>query len=240
MAVRSVADGKAAAASIDYYSSISGVAVAEPRRPFSVYIGKLFDGEIERFMLNASRDNRVEPVEHAASLFRENAEAWGHRDKHPQFCSPPLYAPAFPRFFPDHATGFSDREARAESSRCLHCDCRKADNCKLRDYSERYEANPGRYKGERRLFEQHVQRLNNGEDVIYEPGKCIKCGLCVQITSRYREPLGLTFIGRGFNVRVGASFDRAIAEGLQKVAAQVVEACPTGALAFMEFHKSTG
>jgi ferredoxin len=224
MAVRSVADGKAAAVSIDYYSSISGIAVAEPRKPFSVYIGRLFEGEIERFMVGVSRDDRVEP--------RENAEARGHRDKHPQFCSPPLYAPTFPRFFPDDETGFSGQEAHTESNRCLHCDCRKAYKCKLRDYSERYEANPGRYKGDRQLFEQHVQHLKSGEDVVYEPGKCIKCGLCVQITSRYKEPLGLTFIGRGFNVRVGASFDRAIAEGLQKVAAQVVDACPTGALAF--------
>ncbi len=224
MAVRSVADGRTAAASIDHYISVPGIAAAEARRPFSVYMGKLAEGEMERFMAGVSRDNRVEP--------RENAEARGRRDKHPQFCSPPLYAPTFPRSLPDDETGFSEQEARGESSRCLHCDCRKADNCKLRDYSERYQANPGRYKGERQLFEQHVQRLSNGEDVVYEPGKCIKCGLCVQITSRYREPLGLTFIGRGFNVRVGASFDRAIAEGLQKVAAQVVEACPTGALAF--------
>ena len=42
--------------------------------------------------------------------------------------------------------------------------------------------------------------------------------------------LGLTFIGRGFNVRVAAPFNRTIEEGLQKVAAACVEHCPTGAL----------
>ena len=68
--------------------------------------------------------------------------------------------------------------------------------------------------------------------MIYEPGKCINCGICIQVTSKYKEPLGLTFIGRGFDVRVGTSFDRPMAEGLQKAAEQVVAACPTGALAF--------
>ena len=44
------------------------------------------------------------------------------------------------------------------------------------------------------------------------------------------EPLGLTFIGRGFDVRVGVPFNRSIAEGLKRAARQCVEVCPTGAL----------
>ena len=49
-----------------------------------------------------------------------------------------------------------------------------------------------------------------------------------------REPLGLTFIDRGFDVRVAAPLDRTIAEGLQKVGRECVAACPTGALAFKD------
>ncbi len=115
-----------------------------------------------------------------------------------------------------------------ESNRCLHCDCRKADNCKLRDYSDLYNASSNRYKAERKLFEQQIQH----PDVVYEPGKCIKCGLCIQVTARYGEPLGLTFIGRGFDVKVGVPFNRDILEGLKMAAKECVEICPTGALAF--------
>ncbi len=185
MAVRSVADGKTAAVSIDQY--ISNLPVTGQHKPFTVRIGKLAEGEIQRFMTGISEAQRMELKDAALESSIQN-----------------------------------------EAMRCLHCDCRKADDCKLRDYSEIYGARPNRYKGERRLFEQHIQH----PDVIYEPGKCISCGLCVQITSKASEALGFTFIGRGFDVRVGVPFNSTIAEGLRKVAAQCVAACPTGALAF--------
>jgi len=126
--------------------------------------------------------------------------------------------------------GFSAEEAVAESLRCLHCDCRKPDACLLRQYAQVYDARQSRYKAERRQF---IQRTEHPE-VIYEPGKCISCGICIQIASASKEKLGLTFIGRGFDVRVTVPFDASLAEGLQVAAAQCVQACPTGALAFNE------
>jgi NADH dehydrogenase/NADH:ubiquinone oxidoreductase subunit G len=54
------------------------------------------------------------------------------------------------------------------------------------------------------------------------------------LTEQAREPLGLTFVGRGFDVRVATPFGRTISDGLQKVAAECVEHCPTGALVFRE------
>ena len=125
------------------------------------------------------------------------------------------------------AAGLTPEEARREAPRCLHCDCRKAHACKLRNYAEAYGASPGRYHGTRRQFEQDARHA----DVVYEPGKCISCGLCIQIAARAKEPLGLTLIGRGFNVRVGVPFSTTVAEGLKKAAAECVAACPTGALA---------
>ena len=124
--------------------------------------------------------------------------------------------------------GFTDEQARQEAARCLHCDCRKADRCKLRQYSQAHEARPSRFKSERRSFTQRVQH----PEVIYEPGKCIDCGLCIQTAAKASEELGLAFVGRGFDVRVDVPFGRSMAEGLKRSAAQCVAACPTGALAF--------
>jgi NADPH-dependent glutamate synthase beta subunit-like oxidoreductase len=126
--------------------------------------------------------------------------------------------------------GFSDEQARMEAARCLHCDCRKADNCKLRQYSQEYDARPAQYKSKRRLFTQQTQHA----EIIYEPGKCIDCGLCIQVARQAGEELGLTFVGRGFDVRVAVPFERSIADGLKQSAAKCVAACPTGALAFAE------
>jgi len=130
----------------------------------------------------------------------------------------------------DKGEGFTDEQARQEAARCLHCDCRKADSCKLRQYAQEYGAKPNRYKSERRLFVQQAQH----QKLIYEPGKCIDCGLCVQIAAKAGEELGLTFVGRGFDVRVAVPFERSIADGLKQSAAECVAACPTGALAFTE------
>jgi len=130
--------------------------------------------------------------------------------------------------------GFSNAEAVSESKRCLHCDCRKLDTCRLRLYADAYEAERRRFKSDtRKKFERLVQHA----DVIYEPGKCIKCGLCVQITGKQRESLGLTFIGRGFDVRVGVPFNESMDRALQQTAAECVEACPTGAIAWKRERK---
>lgn len=130
--------------------------------------------------------------------------------------------------------GFSGDEAVKESSRCFGCDCRKPDSCKLRQYAEEYTADQRRFTFKER---KGVQKIIQHELVIYEPGKCIKCGLCVRIAEKAGERLGLTFIGRGFDVRVEVPFGEPFSLGLEKVAGECIAACPTAALSWRDRNK---
>jgi NADH dehydrogenase/NADH:ubiquinone oxidoreductase subunit G len=132
-------------------------------------------------------------------------------------------------------SGFGDSEAREEASRCLGCDCRKPDTCRLREYADVYQASPLPFPSEERKgFERVVQH----DLIIYEPGKCIRCGLCVRLTKEHGEELGLTFVGRGFDVRVETPFHESLGRGLAKAASECVAACPTAALAWKDRERS--
>jgi ferredoxin len=130
----------------------------------------------------------------------------------------------------DRCAGLNRGEAAREAARCLHCDCRSSGNCVLQHYAQVYGADASRFRSERRPFNQQLQPGG----VIFEPGKCILCGICVKLTEIAAEPLGLTFIGRGFDVRLTGPFNRSIEEGLGAVAAECVRQCPTGALALAD------
>jgi NADPH-dependent glutamate synthase beta subunit-like oxidoreductase/ferredoxin len=160
----------------------------------------------ERFMFN-SRFGKLVPAEFGEYL-KESVE--GERLEPVQL-----------------AEGFTKEQVMAEAARCLHCDCRDLETCRLRLYSDTYQADQKRFKSEeRQLCTKHMQH----QAVIYEPSKCIRCGICVRITAKHREKYGMTFIGRGFDVVVGVPFNETMAEGLKKVALEVADACPTGAI----------
>jgi len=126
---------------------------------------------------------------------------------------------------------YPNESAVLETGRCMHCDCRANQDCKLRIYSDQYNAVQSTFKGEHRAT--YVQ-VNRDTGVLYEPGKCVKCGLCVRVTKKDGEKFGFTFVGRGFEVKAAISLDKSLEEGLEKTAGKVVEACPTGALANAE------
>lgn len=160
----------------------------------------------ERFMFN-SRFGKLLPAEHAEYL-KESVE--------------------LERIEPEKLTdGFTSVQVLDEAKRCLHCDCRDLHYCRLRIYSDAYEADQKRFKSEERVI---CRKMDQHERVIYEPSKCIKCGICVRITEKYKEEYGLTFIGRGFEVVVGIPFNESLANGLKVAATKAAMACPTGAL----------
>ena len=191
MAIRSLADGKAIAHSVDTF--LSGHNPQGVQQLFNSAIGAVKKEELVEFMRGAADSARHEPA--------------------------------------DADCGFAKQEAVAEAERCLHCDCRKLKSCRLRSYSDEYDAHQNRYKGQERkplrIIMQHPR-------VVYEPGKCIKCGICVRITGQTDEPLGMAFLKRGYDSEIGVPFNDSLEQGLTHSSEQCVKECPTGALAFVE------
>lgn len=189
-----VADGKALAHCVERF--LTGLEVRRPPKPFSVFMGRLVDGEMTDFMQQVSRAPRSGVGDMAADMDR----------------------------------------AIEESHRCVHCNCAKADECKLRQLAVDHGVDMHRFSsGERLRFKRDI-----GHPLVcFEPGKCIRCGNCIKVAGDYQEALGLTFIGRGFDVHLGVPFSDTLGDGLLEAARAAVAACPTGALTLREPKHAT-
>jgi NADPH-dependent glutamate synthase beta subunit-like oxidoreductase len=130
--------------------------------------------------------------------------------------------------------GFTLEQVQKEAARCMHCDCRKKFDCKLRDYSDEYDASQKRFYPRER---PPIRKIFKHEPLVYEPEKCIKCSICVRITAKHKEELGLTYIGKGFDVEISAPFNDVQKNALEKTAILCAEKCPTSALALKEIEK---
>lgn len=131
--------------------------------------------------------------------------------------------------------GYQAEEAIKEAARCMHCDCRKVDNCKLRIYADEYQADRRHF-----LFRERksLVKFDEHEEVIYEPEKCIRCSLCVEISGQDPASPGLTEVGRGFNVHIDVPFQNSIKHAIKQEAEACVRACPTAALSFKEAERN--
>lgn len=181
MAVRSLAQGKAAAHNTDRY--LSGKKPEMFLKKFNSKFGKLQEDEVAEYLKEAIADNRLEPA--AGDL-----------------------------------SGFSDKEAMTEAARCMHCDCRKADDCKLRDYAHEYQIERRKYLTDER---KTIRKLFTHQSIVYEPEKCIRCGLCVDIAKAEKGLEGLSFIGRGFRVKIDIPFSDQLENALKTTALKCAE-----------------
>ena len=199
VAVRAVAAGRLAAASIDQYLAEKPVTGLPGFT--DVAMRRIDDGERAALFRDIEQSPRVATETLA---FGERVTGFGEIDG-----------------------GLSPAQAAHEARRCMSCGCRKADGCVMRDLASAYDVDPYRFAGIRRRFEQDVSH----PEIVFEPGKCIVCGACVEIAAEAGEPIGLAIVGRGFEVAVGAPFGDSL-EGLSnEVARRCARVCPTGALA---------
>ena len=110
------------------------------------------------------------------------------------------------------------KESVHSKSTCLHCACLAKDDCRLRDIATSLKIKTPRFGvSSLRPFKasKHITA-----QLVYEPSKCIRCGLCV-----YNTNDGFTFSGRGFGMQVIIP-----EESYTNVTEDIAALCPTGAL----------
>jgi len=125
-------------------------------------------------------------------------------------------------------------QAAEQARRCLQCDCPDLAGCKLRRWAAHYKADPNRFRSARPKLPPEIR---DGV-LVLEPGKCIRCGVCVAAAEAAGAPVGLAYYGRGFDMRIMPPWDRPLLEALGEAASACVAACPTAALRFQSSLQS--
>jgi predicted molibdopterin-dependent oxidoreductase YjgC len=119
------------------------------------------------------------------------------------------------------------KNGESESKSCMHCDCRAANDCRLRDIAGELSVKDPRGK---LVNSPIVKKINYSNGLIFENAKCIKCGLCVRVCEDSKEEPALCFINRGFVSIISEPLTEEFGDILKTQSDKVVEICPTGAL----------
>ncbi|HOU02649.1 MAG TPA: 2Fe-2S iron-sulfur cluster-binding protein [Bacteroidales bacterium] len=118
--------------------------------------------------------------------------------------------------------------ASKEAGSCMHCDCRAASNCRLREIAESLSLKDPSGKIVNLPL---AKKINHRSGLIFENGKCIKCGLCVRVCEDSKEEPVLCFINRGFISVISEPLTEEFDNTLITQTDICVSVCPTGALA---------
>jgi len=115
------------------------------------------------------------------------------------------------------------KSARQEANRCLECGCKDYYNCKLLDYSNRYDIQKEKFAGEK---SSHKPIDNSSPEFIRDMNKCILCEACVRVCET--KVLGLK--NRGFDTLVATEKQLPISKTNCNNCKKCISNCPTGAI----------
>ena len=131
--------------------------------------------------------------------------------------------------FKEVSYSFTEKELEEEGKRCYECSCTDKHECKLKEYSEIFGATPTTIEGDKLPIKYDARH----PEVLMDPGKCIKCGVCIKLSKEVVNNQILAFKNRGFSTQLGTAFDNPILSPIEELKLYV-ENCPTGALAIKE------
>jgi predicted molibdopterin-dependent oxidoreductase YjgC len=119
------------------------------------------------------------------------------------------------------------KTASSESESCMHCDCRAATDCRLRELAEAFSIKDPKGKI---VNSPIVKKINHKTGLVFENAKCIKCGLCVRLCEDSNDEPALCFVHRGFVSIISEPLTEDFDNILKTKSNDVIEICPTGAL----------
>ena len=110
---------------------------------------------------------------------------------------------------------------------CTSCDREGA--CKLQDYAYRYQADEA-YFGPAPRKPIRPNYTTNSEAILYDPDKCILCGLCVNYCEEVPMAEALTFAGKPDDMQVSTTFGIDLFKSTCVLCGGCIAVCPTGAM----------
>lgn len=116
-----------------------------------------------------------------------------------------------------------------KTSRCMHCECLRQSSCSLRYYADEYSIRSIKYRADER---HEIHRNTEHPDIVFEAGKCIRCGICVRLTDKKKENTGVTFKGRGYETVIASSLGRTLDTAITESLPEILRYCPTGAFSY--------
>ena len=129
--------------------------------------------------------------------------------------------------FKEVELGFTEEDLKKEANRCMECGCQDLHECKLRNYSERYNADKMAFIGGD--FRENVYKEKQ-RYIEINTEKCINCGLCVRLCSEVEKQSVFTLDQRGFDTTPVPYQYKALDDTNCVNCGLCVASCPVGAL----------